>query len=220
MKSLDLEAYSELLREWKINSVVIYQREKLLGEWYVSGKDSVGPLYSCTKSILSVLIGIAIDKGFLTDVDQPITDYLEHPAEINGALSQISIKHLLTMTPGFDWPDFDKPYKDFEAAEDPIQFVFKQPLISDPGTAFAYNSGGSHLLAAILTKAVGMSALSFANEHLFGPLGFHGTRWSDLAGINKGERGCIYMVEIWRESAALLLKEDGLRTSRSCRPLG
>jgi CubicO group peptidase (beta-lactamase class C family) len=189
MNPYDLEAYRQLLSEWKMKTVIVLKGQQLLGEWYESGKDSIGPLYSCTKSILSALIGIAIDKGYLTSMDEPITDYLEHPPEISEALSQITIKHLLTMTPGFDWPDFDKPYKAFKAAQDPIQFVFEQPLISEPGTAFAYNSGGSHLLSAILTNAVGMPALSFAKDYLFGPLGFHSARWMERRGINEGGTG-------------------------------
>ncbi|OME80169.1 serine hydrolase [Paenibacillus sp. FSL A5-0031] len=189
MNPVDLEASNNLLAEWKMKSVIVLKGQKLLGEWYESGQDSIGPLYSCTKSILSALIGIAIDKHFLKSVDEPITNYLDHPQEISEALSQISIKHLLTMTPGFDWPDFDKPYKALKAAKDPIQFVFNQPLISEPGTAFAYNSGGSHLLSAILTSATGMPALSFAKDYLFAPLGFRSARWMERAGINEGGTG-------------------------------
>lgn len=189
MSQLDMEAYRKQLSDWKIRTVIVLQGQRLLGEWYESGKDSIGPLYSCTKSILSALIGIALDKGFITSVEQPITDYLEHPEEIGDKLSEITIKHLLTMTPGFEWPDFDKPYKAFKVSEEPNKFVFNKPLISEPGTAFAYNSGGSHLLSAILTKATGMSALSFAKDYLFGPLGFQRARWMERAGINEGGTG-------------------------------
>ncbi|WP_419873227.1 serine hydrolase domain-containing protein [Candidatus Pristimantibacillus sp. PTI5] len=189
MRTLDLESNSKYFSDKKIKSVIVLQGNELVSEWYENGKDAIGPLYSCTKSILSALIGIALDQKLLTSVDQPLTDFLEHPPEIAAALGQITIKHLLTMTPGFDWPDFDKPYKAFKAAADPVQFVFKQPMISDPGAAFAYNSGGSHLLSAILTRVTGMSALSFARDHLFGPLGFNGARWVERAGVNEGGTG-------------------------------
>ncbi|MDQ8735293.1 serine hydrolase [Paenibacillus sp. LHD-38] len=189
MKSIDLDSYCKQFTDKKIKSVIVLKGTELLGEWFDSGKDSIGPLYSCTKSILSALIGIAIDKQLISSVDQPITDFLEHPPEISDSLGKITIEHLLTMTPGFDWPDFDKPYKAFKAAEDPVQFVFKQPLISDPGMAFAYNSGGSHLLSVILTRATGRSALSFAKDYLFGPLGFQAARWMERAGVNEGGTG-------------------------------
>ena len=188
--------------------------QRLLDEWYEGGKDSIGPLYSCTKSILSALIGIAIDKGFITSVEQPITDYLDHPAEISDTLGQITIKHLLTMTPGFDWPDFDKPYKALKVAEEPIRFVLEQPLISEPGTAFAYNSGGSHLLSAILTKATGLSALSFAKDYLFGPLGFQSARWMERAGINEGGAGLyLYGRDLARIGSFLCKRDNSSRNS-------
>lgn len=189
MKRLDLEALSKQLKEWRIKSVIVLEAGQVAAEWYDHGSDTIGPLYSCTKSVLSALIGIALDKGYLTSVEQPITDFLQHPPDISRALSEIQVKHLLTMTPGFDWPDFDKPYKTFRAAGDPIGFVFEQPIISDPGTAFTYNSGGSHLLSAILTKATGMTALQFAKANLFEPLQFRSARWMERGGVNEGGTG-------------------------------
>lgn len=189
MNTLHLETLSKELMDWKIKSVIVSQGQEILSEWYEKGDDSIGSLYSCTKSVLSALIGIAHDKGFLKSMDQPITDFLAHPVEISGALSEITLKHLLTMTPGFEWPDFDKPYNTFKKAEDPVAFVFQQPLISAPGSAFTYNSGGSHLLSVILTEATGMSALAFAKEYLFGPLQFRSARWMERAGVNEGGTG-------------------------------
>ncbi|WP_424765508.1 serine hydrolase domain-containing protein [Paenibacillus sp. sgz302251] len=189
MKHLDLEAWKELLTNWKMKSVIVLHRGELAAEWHDRGDDAIGPLYSCTKSILSALLGIALDKGYLSSIEQPITDFLKHPAEISEALQRINIAHLLTMTPGFDWPDFDKPYKAFKEAKDPIRFVFEQPIISEPGTAFAYNSGCSHLLSAILSTVTGMSALQFAKEHLFGPLQFSSVHWMERYGVNEGGTG-------------------------------
>lgn len=189
MRRLDLEALSGQLKEWRMKTVIVLQGGQVVQEWYDRGRDTIGPLYSCTKSVLSALFGIALDKGFLTSVDQPLTEFLEHPPEISTALGKIQLKHLLTMTPGFDWPDFDKPYKALRASVDPIGFVFGQPIISDPGTAFAYNSGGSHLLSAVLTKATGMTALQFAKVHLFEPLQFRSARWMERGGVNEGGTG-------------------------------
>lgn len=189
MKQLDLSALSTQLSEWKMNAVIVMQGEQVVQEWYDRGHDYIGPLYSCTKSVLSALIGIALDKGYLQSVDQPMTDYVTHP-EISGkSFDHIRIKHLLSMTPGFDWPDFDKPYKALRASNDPIEFVLKQALIHEPGESFTYNSGGSHLLSHILTEATGVSALEFAKEHLFRPLQFLTARWSQREGVNEGGTG-------------------------------
>ncbi|WP_337101260.1 serine hydrolase domain-containing protein [Paenibacillus sp. YIM B09110] len=187
-----LESLDEQLRAWKMNTVIVLHNGETAAEWYEHGADTMGSLYSCTKSVLSCLIGMAIDEGRIGSVDDPISDYLEHPAAARLADSSeaaIRIKHLLSMTPGFQWPDFDKPYRALRAASDPIGFVLEKAIISPPGQAYTYNSGASHLLSALLTKAVGVPALDYASKKLFQPLGFRKARWTERDGINEGGTG-------------------------------
>lgn len=177
-------------KEWKLKAFLVFKKGELLGEWYEDGKDTIGPLYSCTKSVLSALIGIALGRGEIHSLDQTIFDFLNGEGmPCPEAAGQITIRHLLTMTPGFDWPDFDKPYKTLRASQNPVAFTLSQPVIHTPGQAFTYNSGGSHLLSAILTKATGMSALQYAKERLFRQLGFSAARWSERDGISEGGTG-------------------------------
>ncbi|GLX70750.1 serine hydrolase domain-containing protein [Paenibacillus glycanilyticus] len=175
---------AEWLEPWKMNSVLILRNETIAWEWHANGEDAVLPLLSCTKSLLSALIGIAIEEGHIQGVDQPVADFFDQVPD-----SPVRIKHLLTMTSGWDWPDFDKPYKAMKKAEDPIGFVTERPLISEPGTAYLYNSGGSHLLSAILTAATGQSALEYATSRLFLPMGFRQAKWTSHKGINEGGTG-------------------------------
>lgn len=189
MKQLKEHSIVEAARERRIKSYLVYRDGELLGEWHESGKDAVGPLYSCTKSVLSTLIGIALNLGDIGSLQQPISDYLIGAARRNETIQAITIEHLLTMTPGFDWPDFDKPYKTFRASQDPIAFTLERSVIHTPGHAFTYNSGGSHLLSAILTKATGMSALRYAERHLFGPLDFRAAKWAERGGVSEGGTG-------------------------------
>jgi CubicO group peptidase (beta-lactamase class C family) len=178
------------LKEWRIDSVIVYQGEHIKEEWHARGEDAVAPLYSCTKSVLSALVGIAIDRGDLTGSNAMIGTYLQsYMTSGDEPWRSITVKQLLTMTPGFDWPDFDKPYKTLRKAQDPISFALSQPIIHTPGQAFTYNSGGSHLLSAILTKATGMSALQYAKRHLFEPLGFSAAKWSERGGVSEGGTG-------------------------------
>lgn len=179
-----LEQMRGLLEQWKITSVLIMKNEAIAWEWHAKGEDSVGALLSCTKSLLSALVGIAIDEGHIQSVGQPVADYF-------GSMSDrsIQIKHLLTMTTGWDWPDFDKPYKAMKKSADPIRFVLDRPVISEPGAAYLYNSGGSHLLSAILTQATGQSALDYATSRLFRPMGFRQAKWTSHKGINEGGTG-------------------------------
>ncbi|MBW7477568.1 beta-lactamase family protein [Paenibacillus oenotherae] len=178
------------LKQWKIKDVVLMQSGELLWEWHEKETDRVGAVYSCTKSILSALIGIALAQGRIESVEQPLSDYFE---EIRLSADErkraIKLKHLLTMTPGMDWPDFDKPYWSMKRREDWISYILAQPMAHEPGEAFTYNSGGSHLLSAVLTKATGMSAFEYAQRELFSKLGFRKPRWNSSGGISEGGAG-------------------------------
>ncbi|MHA6484254.1 serine hydrolase domain-containing protein [Paenibacillus sp. strain BS8-2] len=179
-----------LLKDWRIESVIIYQGDTCVAEWYERGEDAVRPLYSCTKSVLSALIGIAIDRGDLSGADSRLGSYLKSHIESGSEpWLDVTIKQLLTMTPGFHWPDFDKPYKELRSAQDPVTFALSQPIVHVPGQSFTYNSGGSHLLSAILSHATGMSAMQYARKYLFEPLGFQAAKWTERNGISEGGTG-------------------------------
>ncbi|MFF2089151.1 serine hydrolase domain-containing protein [Paenibacillus sp. NPDC058174] len=184
LSASSLHAMEQMLPEWRMKSVVVLRGDRIAWEWHEHGEDRIAPLLSCTKSLMSALIGIAIEEGAIESVEQPIADYFGAEAD-----PSIRIKHLLTMTPGWDWPDFDKPYKAMKKAADPISFVLNSPLTHSPGAAFTYNSGGSHLLSAILTKATGTSALDYASSKLFRPMGFRKAKWSAHRGVNEGGTG-------------------------------
>lgn len=176
--------FEQVLAPWMIKDVVIIQRGNLLWEWHERGTDRIGPIYSCTKSILSALIGIALEQGHLPSLDEPLSNFFDGQPKAN-----VTVRHLLTMTPGWEWPDFDKPYNEMKKSEDCCQFVLKQPIIHEPGEAFTYNSGGSHLLSAILTKVTGKSALELAVQQLFKPMKFRTYKWTEFAGSSEGGTG-------------------------------
>lgn len=185
-----------MLEKWSIQGVHVEQagRERL--HWSATGEDRPSAVLSCTKSVLSALIGIAIGQGLIGGADDPICAYLdESDPRLAEALRDdprkrgITIAQLLTMTSGLDWPDFDKPYRELKRSDAPAAFVLGRPLAHEPGAVFAYNTGGSQLLAIALERASGMSAAKFARKHLFGPLGIGPVRWSRLAGGQEGGAG-------------------------------
>ncbi|UVI27471.1 serine hydrolase domain-containing protein [Paenibacillus spongiae] len=177
-------------RSWKIKDIVLVQHGVQAWEWHDGQDDRVGAVYSCTKSILSALIGIAIKRGEIDDVEQPISEYfMQIHRDKDSRKKAIRIKHLLTMTPGFDWPEFDKPYWAMKRAEEAVRFVLDRPMAHDPGEAFTYNSGGSYLLSAILSQATGMPVYDYADMHLFRKLNFRKPRWNSLHGIHEGGAG-------------------------------
>ncbi len=147
---------------------------------------------SATKSITGTLIGIAIDKGLIDSVDHKLLDFFPDRtfANVDTQKQSITLRHVLSMSSGLDWPhnglnEYLEP--GMEASKDWVQFVLDRPMAAAPGSVFVYNSGGSHLLSAVIQKATGMSALDFAQKHLFAPLGITNVTWAtDPQGINFG----------------------------------
>ena len=149
---------------------------------------------SCTKSVMSILIGIAIDKGYIESVDTKIITYfpeLEHDQD--SRKREITIRHLLTFTAGFDWPEWGERFGFVDHliySKNWVDFILNRPMASTPGKQSAYNTGASHLLSAILQKASGVTTSSFATEHLFSPLGIEDVFWpQDPQGIAYGGLG-------------------------------
>jgi CubicO group peptidase (beta-lactamase class C family) len=130
---------------------------------------------SVTKTVVSILVGIAIDRGLIRGVDETIGDYLRPVVPSLGAeKARITIRQLLTMTSGLPWLELNSVEQDYFAfvqSPDPLLWILDRPLEHPPGEVWNYNTGACHILSAILTEAAGASAADFAEAHLFGPLG-------------------------------------------------
>jgi len=154
----------------------------VLEEYFAKyGLDSLDHQRSGTKSIMATLIGIAIDKQFIKEIDEPVANYLPGA---DPRLQEITIKHLLTMTSGFEWDEAlsVKEYNTWVSSGDQLGYLLRKPIAERPGSTWNYNSATMHLLSIILTKASGKSTHDFAEEHLFKPLGIQNSRWEQLAG--------------------------------------
>jgi CubicO group peptidase (beta-lactamase class C family) len=177
-----------------IDSILIIRNGYLTYETYPSGLyNETRPhnIYSCTKSIISALIGIAIGEGYINSINDYIINYFPNRT-INNLDSQkqaITLKHLLTMTSGLEWDDSIN-YYDMTFHPDWVQYVLDRPMASQPGMAWNYNTGGSHLLSAILQTVTPNGTLSYAKSHLFEPLNITNYTWStDKEGIPIGGTG-------------------------------
>jgi CubicO group peptidase (beta-lactamase class C family) len=194
-----IETYTILakkLSKEKILGCIVRKNGEVVFEYYKNRKTAAKhhKINSCTKSILSSILGIAFDRGYLRDLHQPITDYF--PKEL---LTQpdirkrdLTIHHLLTMTPGFHFPEWEEwnGFAPMAQGGDIIKFVLNRDLIHEPGEMMSYNSGCSHLLTYILQEAAGKTALEFAQQELFHPLGIEDPVWySDSKGVNRGADG-------------------------------
>lgn len=133
---------------------------------------------SVSKSIISLLIGIAIEQGHLRGVEQPIgeffPDYFERRPDPEKAA--ITIRDLLTMRAGLASTSI-RNYGRWVLSDNWVEFALDQPLVERPGGAMIYSTGSSHLLSVILTRSTGMDTRQFANRYLFGPLGIRDGGW-------------------------------------------
>ena len=195
MDSETLSQAFDLIKEHNINihSLQIIRNGYLVlnAYFYPFPKSSVHDLASVTKSITSILIGIAIDKGFISSVDIPVIELFPDYkiSNIDTNIRKLTIKSLLTMTSGYNcsYEDGEKQLFDMRKSSDWVQYMLDMPIINEPGTHFSYCSGNFHLLAGIILKTTGLSPKEFAQKYLFTPLGINQVIWpSDPNGINFG----------------------------------
>ncbi len=180
-----------------VNSMVVARGGNVIAEEFWSGSStSLRQSRSVTKSVTSMLIGIAIDKGFINGgLTARMVDYL--PVDLipdDPAKHEIRIWHLLTMSSGFEW-DEDADVVTWLYGSDPVGDILSRPLAAPPGTVWNYNTAASHLLSVILTEATGMSTIDFADAHLFQPLGITDRSWSTTGGYNNGGHGLFVRTE-------------------------
>ena len=197
----------EALKEANAHSVVITRDGRLVYEHYFAGNDerlgmSLGEvnfnagtkhdIRSISKSVTSLLVGIALDRRLITDLDAPVFSFFPEYGDLRTPeKDRMTLHHLLTMSSGLAWDEtsvaFTNPsntYSQMEIAPRSDRFVLAQPLAAPPGTVFNYNSGGAELLGLILRKVSGKRLREFAKETLFDPLGIEDWEWEGSSGFN------------------------------------
>lgn len=190
------ELHTALVGVESIRSMVTAKGGYLVDEYYQEGYDetSVFRLHSCSKSFTGALVGIAIDQGLISGVDAKLSQFL---SQINSSDSayrkEITLKHLLTHTSGIEWHEWggnSSSWRPFQDSENWVDYILGRPMVAEPGTYFAYSTGGSHLLAAALQKATGKSVYEYGVEQIFEPLGMDSVEWSaDPQDITDGGNG-------------------------------
>lgn len=173
-------------------SLLVVRDGMLVLEEYFHGNDadSLNDVRSVTKSIVSTLVGVALKEGFIGSLDETLGDHLQEQVELlSPGLQAISVRHLLTMTSGFEWDESGGPaYGNWIRAQDHVGHLLDQPLVHEAGTTFTYNSAAVHLLGVLLQEAVEMPLPDFADRYLFSKIGIQRSRWEALTGgyVNAG----------------------------------
>lgn len=174
------ELVKPLDRLGPINGILISQHGEIVAEQYFGRMNANRGhnIKSASKSILSILTGIAIDKGYLDGVHQPIGEFFPEyvDAHSDSLKAAITIEDLLTMRSGLASTSRAN-YGRWVSSSNWIRYALDRPLQGTPGTDRIYSTGNTHLLAVILHRATGMSTLEFANRYLFGPMDIRVTGW-------------------------------------------
>lgn len=163
-----------------ISSILISQEGDLVTEQYFGNMNALRGhnIKSASKSVLSILVGIAIEEGYLKGVDQQIGEFFPEYFNNNSdsLKASITIKDLLTMRSGLASTSRAN-YGRWVSSSNWIQYALEQPLRGTPGQDRIYSTGNTHLLAVILHRATGLNTLQFANRYLFGPMDIQITGW-------------------------------------------
>ena len=189
-----LEDLTKAVRDGRykgIHTILVAKGGQTVYAQYFNGyaADSLHDSRSSFKSVTSLLLGIAIDKGIIKNVNQPVyTFFPENPAFAADPLKRLmTIKDLLEMRSGFDCDEWTDDGKDCESAmtqtQDWVKFALALPMKNKPGKIWNYTSCDPMIISGIIHKASGMSIMDFAAKYLFGPMGISHYRWTaDPAG--------------------------------------
>ena len=173
----------------RLHSLLVSRRGELIFERYYSGvrRERPANIKSASKSVISALVGIAIERKLIPSVNTPIATYFPELAQDpDRRKREITVEHLLTMRPGLEGTS-NRNYGAWVTSRNWVRHALARPMFAAPGEEMEYSTGNTHLLSAILTKATGMSTWAFANDALGKPLGFTLPPWPrDPQGIYFG----------------------------------
>jgi CubicO group peptidase (beta-lactamase class C family) len=174
---------SQLMKELETKAFLVLRGDTVLYESYYGDhtKETVSNSFSAAKTVVALLIGIALEEGKIKSLDEPVRNYI--PAFKTGGKEKITIRHLLMMSSGLDWE---------ESASNPLSenaesyygwnlrdLVTNQNAIEPPGKKFNYQSGNSQLLGYIVEKATGKSVSEYTQEKIWKVIGTgHDAYWS------------------------------------------
>jgi CubicO group peptidase (beta-lactamase class C family) len=173
----------------QLHSLIVSWRGDVVVEHYArgAGPDRPTNIKSASKSLISALVGIAIERGLIDGLATPLITYFPELArDTDPRKPLITVEQLLTMQTGLQSTS-GANYGAWVRSRNWVRDALARPLVSAPGTAMEYSTGTSHLLSAILTRVSGTSTWQFAQEALARPLGFSLARWTrDPQGIYFG----------------------------------
>ena len=184
LKALENKIDSRTIAE--LNGLVVVKNGYVVLEKYANGSSAlqVHEMQSVTKSVTSLIMGIAIDKGLIRTVDDKVFDYLPEYTDaqnMDGRKRAVTLRSLLTMQSGINFYEDPYPGSPLQQLNDSrgdwLRIIFDQPMNAAPFERWQYNSGGVISLGGVVYSAAHMTAQEFARQNLFAPIGITSTFW-------------------------------------------
>ena len=184
------EAYARARALPRLRSLLVHWRGSLVQEHYFRGatRARAANIKSASKTVIATLVGIAIQRGEIRDVHQPIGELLPDVVvrDLDAARRAITVEDLLTMRSGLQSTSFDN-YGSWVSSRNWVRDVLRRPMVAERGGPMIYSTGSTHLLSAILTRATRSSTHAYAQRVLARPLGIPLRAWTtDPQGIYFG----------------------------------
>ncbi|WP_199560222.1 serine hydrolase domain-containing protein [Sphingomonas psychrotolerans] len=190
--------FSTLLASWDhdehpdLRGVVVLRDGRSIGERYYNDatSDELHDIRSAGKSVTALLVGIAVDRGAIRSVDDPVVRYW--PAAAGSAIGAVRLREVLTMRSGlaaFDDDPASPGNEDLmDESPDPLAFLRAVPRAGPPGARYVYNSVTAYAAGVVVAEATATKMGAFAGRRLFTPLGITRWRWdADASGVTKGQ---------------------------------
>ena len=225
-----------------VHAVLVARGGKLVFERYFTGSDEVPwspfpaavdnlvfdadtlhDMKSVSKSVASLAVGIAIDRGLIRSINEPILSFFPEFSDLRSPdKDRIQLMHALTMSMGLKWVeatpatgDFDNDESRMHMAGDPYRYVLGLPVTAPAGQEFFYNTGALTLVSAIIHKATGRPLDEFAARSCSSPWALPASTGTGSGGIPMPEGDCACGRATWRKSASLSLRAGAGTTVRS-----
>ncbi len=169
---------------WSLRSLLVFRNGKLVSEAYLKDEEDITNrhlIWSCTKQVMGMLTGIALEEELIEDIDDPISDYLAEELVGHEDKANITIRNLITMQSGIDYNNdgvsgqTDKILR--QIPDNSVEFILDRPISFPQGTDFHYNDGDPHLMSAIIQKQTGKPTDEWADDVLFSKIEVTNYNW-------------------------------------------
>jgi len=186
-QGLDSRVFLEGLKRLKeeqldLHSLIVIRNDRIVLELYVHpyDRDTLHNVKSVSKSVISAVIGIALERGILPDLDRPVHQFFPDyfPDGVDPRKKKITLRHLVSMTSGLDLDENGPIMGGIFDADDWIRATFERPMAAEPGAAFLYSTPLTHTMSGVLTETSGKSLLELTTGLLFEPLGIEPVQWT------------------------------------------